>query len=197
MDPDDSSEGAPAYQKLEGNDSTVSASAPPLETPPRCSRRLRLGVVGVVIVLVIVASTITVVVSRHSRQHDASSLERASFSPPTRVRRSWKTFSEDDKLNASCNSLESCSQFLRDMGGGGKTTRPAGEFMQSWTRLARDRHVRSPRASQDTPCNHVNGTASGKCRNCVMRGNWSNPHKIVQTLGPDLLRVLRVFKRDR
>ncbi|GLE11056.1 hypothetical protein PINS_up023354 [Pythium insidiosum] len=47
--------GAPAYQKLEGNDSTVSAFAPPSETPPRCSRRLRLGVIGVVIVLVIAA----------------------------------------------------------------------------------------------------------------------------------------------
>ncbi|KAJ0399422.1 hypothetical protein ATCC90586_000396 [Pythium insidiosum] len=265
-------DGTASYQKIDTDESTLATVAFP-EKQPRCSRRLRLAVAGVVVVLVIAASTIATLVGRQSSKDTSNSMQ-ASFTPPTRVRRSWKTFTEDDKqlylgavqlamekgyhyrfvevhtahmnritshgacpfllwhrrfilgyenmlrslhpkyanltlpywnyfqdtstqlsVNESCNSLESCSQFLRDMGGGGKSDGPAGESMQI-AHVSLEIGTCVSKGIAGHACNHVNGTASGKCRNCVMRGNWSNPHKIVQTLGPDLLRVLRVFNES-
>jgi hypothetical protein len=111
----------------------------------------------------------------------------------------WNYFEDTNRqlaTDVACDSLESCSRFLRDMGGGGLTDEPAGENM-TIEHLDLDTGTCVSKGIAGHACNHPDGTASGMCRNCILRGEWSKPRKIVEALGPDLLSVLEIFSETK
>ncbi|KAJ0390529.1 hypothetical protein P43SY_012143 [Pythium insidiosum] len=109
----------------------------------------------------------------------------------------WNYFEDTSKqmaANVKCNSLGNCAPFLQDFGGGsGKgasidsaRTRQTIGAEQVWWGAC----VKSGVAG--SACTSVQGSAAA-CDKCILRGDWSAPNSIVQSVGTDMLSLLGLF----
>ncbi|KAJ0390864.1 hypothetical protein ATCC90586_011385 [Pythium insidiosum] len=109
----------------------------------------------------------------------------------------WNYFEDTTKqmaANVKCNSLGNCASFLQDFGGGSgkganidtaRTQQTIGAEQVWWGAC-----VKSGVAG--SACTSVQGSAAA-CDKCILRGDWSAPNSIVQSVGTDMLSLLGLF----
>ncbi|DBA01466.1 TPA: hypothetical protein N0F65_005585 [Lagenidium giganteum] len=109
----------------------------------------------------------------------------------------WNYFDDASKQMATkvpCNSLEGCSSFLRDFGGGGESDDAVGQSqIVAGINIEYGTCVANGVAAH--ACAHSDGLESGHCEGCIMRGHWAAQNKILESVGPDFLTMLNVFNR--
>ncbi|GLE08925.1 hypothetical protein PINS_up020400 [Pythium insidiosum] len=109
----------------------------------------------------------------------------------------WNYFEDTTKqmaVNVKCDSLGNCAQFLKDFGGGSgkgadintaRTQQTIGTEQVWWGAC-----VKSSIAG--AACTSTQGSAAA-CDKCILRGDWSAPNAIVQSVGTDMLTLLGLF----